>query len=151
MYARPGNAGVGRALLAHLEAQATTLGYRALWLETRAVNLGAVRFYAAHGYAPVPNYESTLQSSCGVPAKQLAYLFDPGLLGMSNPRGDEIANLLKPTPSSISKIRNTCAPFNPLASNYPPTRIILIRTASIPRRCARNDETRYFCRADGWV
>lgn len=56
MYARPGTRGVGRALLAHLEAQAAMLGYRALWLETRAVNQRARRFYAANGYAPVPNY-----------------------------------------------------------------------------------------------
>jgi GNAT superfamily N-acetyltransferase len=56
MYARPGNRGVGRALLAHLEAQAATMGYLALWLETRAVNERAVRFYAAHGYSRIPNY-----------------------------------------------------------------------------------------------
>jgi ribosomal protein S18 acetylase RimI-like enzyme len=56
MYARPGNRGVGRALLAHLEARAATMGYRALWLETRAVNERAVRFYTAHGYGRIPNY-----------------------------------------------------------------------------------------------
>jgi ribosomal protein S18 acetylase RimI-like enzyme len=56
MYARPGNHGVGRAVLAHLEAQAATMGYLALWLETRAVNERAVRFYTAHGYAVISNY-----------------------------------------------------------------------------------------------
>jgi ribosomal protein S18 acetylase RimI-like enzyme len=56
MYARPGNRGVGSAVLAHLEAQAVTMGYRALWLETRAVNHRAVRFYSAHGYTPIHNY-----------------------------------------------------------------------------------------------
>ncbi|HEX9173528.1 MAG TPA: hypothetical protein VF861_12785 [Telluria sp.] len=36
--------------------RALALGYRALWLETRRVNLRAVGFYAAHGYRPVANY-----------------------------------------------------------------------------------------------
>jgi ribosomal protein S18 acetylase RimI-like enzyme len=56
MYARPGNHGVGRAVLSYLEAQAATMGYRALWLETRAVNERAVRFYRGIGYARIPNY-----------------------------------------------------------------------------------------------
>ncbi len=56
MYARPGTRGVGAALLAHLEAQAARFGYRALWLETRRVNLRAVAFYQAHGYLPIANY-----------------------------------------------------------------------------------------------
>jgi ribosomal protein S18 acetylase RimI-like enzyme len=56
MYARPGNQGIGRALLVHLEAKAASLGYRALWLETRAVNERAVRFYTANGYTPISNY-----------------------------------------------------------------------------------------------
>jgi GNAT superfamily N-acetyltransferase len=56
MFARPGNPGTGRALLAFLEAQAGALGYRSLWLETRAINERAVRFYLAQGYAPIVNY-----------------------------------------------------------------------------------------------
>jgi GNAT superfamily N-acetyltransferase len=56
MYARPGTAGVGAALLAFLERQAAAFGYGALWLETRRVNLRAVQFYEKHGYLPVPNY-----------------------------------------------------------------------------------------------
>jgi GNAT superfamily N-acetyltransferase len=56
MYARPGNRGAGSALLAFLEAQATALGYRAIWLSTRAVNARAVRFYSARGYVAIPNY-----------------------------------------------------------------------------------------------
>ncbi len=56
MYARPGTRGVGAALLAHLEGQAARFGYRALWLETRRVNLRAVAFYQAHGYTPIDNY-----------------------------------------------------------------------------------------------
>jgi GNAT superfamily N-acetyltransferase len=79
MYARPGTHGVGRALLAHLEAQAATLGYRALWLETRAVNQRAVRFYTANGYAPIPNYgkyAGNPQAVCL--AKQLPRFEKPG-------------------------------------------------------------------------
>jgi ribosomal protein S18 acetylase RimI-like enzyme len=56
MYSRPGNPGVGSALLAFLEAQAAVLGYRAIWLETRAVNQRAVGFYRARGYAQMTNY-----------------------------------------------------------------------------------------------
>lgn len=56
MYARPGNPGAGRALLAFLEAEAAALGYRAIWLATRAVNQRAVRFYLARGYTPIPRY-----------------------------------------------------------------------------------------------
>lgn len=56
MYARPGTRGVGAAVLAFLEAEARTLGYTKLWLETRAVNQRAVDFYLGHGYAPMDNY-----------------------------------------------------------------------------------------------
>jgi GNAT superfamily N-acetyltransferase len=56
MFARPGNAGTGSALLAFLEAQAGALGYRAIWLATRAINARAVGFYLARGYTPIPNY-----------------------------------------------------------------------------------------------
>lgn len=56
MYARPGNPGTGRAMLAFLEAEAGALGYRSIWLETRALNERAVRFYLALGYSPIPNY-----------------------------------------------------------------------------------------------
>ncbi|PWF42108.1 N-acetyltransferase [Massilia glaciei] len=56
MYAAPGSAGVGSALLAWLEAEAARLGYRALWLETRLVNTRAVRFYEGRGYARIANY-----------------------------------------------------------------------------------------------
>lgn len=58
MYARPGAraAGVGRAVLAYLEAQAAAKGYEALWLETRLVNRRAVAFYERHGYSRIPNF-----------------------------------------------------------------------------------------------
>lgn len=58
MYARPGarTGGVGRAVLAYLEAQAVARGYEALWLETRLVNRRAVAFYERYGYARIPNF-----------------------------------------------------------------------------------------------
>ncbi|QCR36662.1 GNAT family N-acetyltransferase [Nissabacter sp. SGAir0207] len=56
IYARDGARGVGSALLAFLEAEARRLGYRQVWLETRLVNLRAVRFYLAHGYREIAAY-----------------------------------------------------------------------------------------------
>ena len=56
MYARPGTRGVGSAVLASLEARARSLGYQALWLETRRVNTAAVAFYTRRGYRPIDNY-----------------------------------------------------------------------------------------------
>ena len=56
MFARPGTRGVGQALLRHIEAEASALGYAALWLETRRVNTRAVAFYCRHGYEPIANY-----------------------------------------------------------------------------------------------
>ncbi len=56
MYARPGSRGVGSAVLADLEARARSLGYQALWLETRRVNTAAVAFYTRRGYEPIHNY-----------------------------------------------------------------------------------------------
>lgn len=72
MYARPGNPGAGTALLAYLEGEAAALGYRAIWLETRAVNQRAVRFYLARGYRPIPNYGKYAGNAAAVClAKQL--------------------------------------------------------------------------------
>ncbi|MGJ4928311.1 GNAT family N-acetyltransferase [Bradyrhizobium sp. HKCCYLS2038] len=56
MFARPGTAGVGAAILAHLETAAAAYGYQAIWLETRVVNTRAVGFYERHGYRRIPNY-----------------------------------------------------------------------------------------------
>jgi len=56
MYARPGTAGVGTAVLRFLEAEAQALGYQVLRLETRKVNQRAVAFYECHGYRVVPNF-----------------------------------------------------------------------------------------------
>ena len=67
MFARPGNTGVGAALLAHAEAEALRLGYRAVVLSTRVINTRAVAFYRKHGYAPVApwgKYVGAAQSIC---------------------------------------------------------------------------------------
>ena len=56
MYARPGSAGVGAAVLTYLEAEAARMGYAAIWLETRLINERAVKFYEKHGYCRIPNY-----------------------------------------------------------------------------------------------
>jgi GNAT superfamily N-acetyltransferase len=56
MYAVPGTAGVGSAVLAFLESEAARLGYAQTWLETRLVNARAVAFYERRGYARIENY-----------------------------------------------------------------------------------------------
>jgi ribosomal protein S18 acetylase RimI-like enzyme len=56
MYSRPGNPGVGSAILAFLELQAAALGYSTVWLSTRAINQRALEFYRARGYTPIRNY-----------------------------------------------------------------------------------------------
>lgn len=56
MYARPGTQGVGASVLAHLESSARELGYRTVWLETRAANTRAVSFYERHGYRRIDNF-----------------------------------------------------------------------------------------------
>ena len=67
MYARPGQAGVGAALLAHVETQARQFGYAQIHLSTRVTNGRAVAFYRKHGYLDVPAYGKYLgavQSIC---------------------------------------------------------------------------------------
>lgn len=56
MYSRPGTTGVGSAILAFLESEASALGYKALWLETRIVNERAVSFYERKGYRRIQNF-----------------------------------------------------------------------------------------------
>jgi ribosomal protein S18 acetylase RimI-like enzyme len=56
MYAMPGHRGVGRSVLAQLEAEARRLGYEEIWLETREINRRAVDFYERHGYVRIANY-----------------------------------------------------------------------------------------------
>jgi GNAT superfamily N-acetyltransferase len=56
MFAVPGCAGVGSAVLAFLEAEAGRLGYEHAWLETRRVNTRAVAFYERRGYDRIANY-----------------------------------------------------------------------------------------------
>lgn len=56
MYAAPGTAGVGRAVLYFLEDKAREFGFRQVWLETRRVNERAVAFYRNNGYGEIPNF-----------------------------------------------------------------------------------------------
>ncbi len=56
MYSRPGTSGIGSQVLAFLEGEAMTLGYEALWLETRLVNQRAAVFYQRRGYVQIPNF-----------------------------------------------------------------------------------------------
>ena len=56
MFARPGTAGVGAALLRFLEDQAAGWGYARLRLSTRRVNQRAIAFYLRHGYRPIAGY-----------------------------------------------------------------------------------------------
>ncbi|WP_177200441.1 GNAT family N-acetyltransferase [Paraburkholderia diazotrophica] len=58
VYARPNKAGVGRALLSALEAEAVAAGYHTLVLETRAVNQRAIAFYERNGYSPIDVFPS---------------------------------------------------------------------------------------------
>jgi ribosomal protein S18 acetylase RimI-like enzyme len=56
MYVREKSSGVGSMLLFFLENQAAQMGYEALLLSTRLVNLGAVSFYERNGYRRIPGY-----------------------------------------------------------------------------------------------
>jgi len=67
MYARPGQAGVGAALVAHVENMARQYAYAEVWLATRLANGRAVAFYRKHGYADTPaygKYVGAAQSIC---------------------------------------------------------------------------------------
>ncbi|WP_400193237.1 GNAT family N-acetyltransferase [Hymenobacter sp. B81] len=56
MYAKYPGQGIGRAVLAGLEAAAWQAGYAELWLETRVTNVAACRFYEQRGYQRIDNY-----------------------------------------------------------------------------------------------
>jgi ribosomal protein S18 acetylase RimI-like enzyme len=56
MYSRSHASGVGSAILSFLEQEARKLGYMALQLETRVINLTAVGFYERRGYRKIPNF-----------------------------------------------------------------------------------------------
>jgi GNAT superfamily N-acetyltransferase len=66
MFARPGTAGVGAALLRFLEVQAAQWGYTTLRLSTRRVNTRAVAFYERHCYRPIPGYGRYADSAVSV-------------------------------------------------------------------------------------
>ncbi|MBB6114316.1 ribosomal protein S18 acetylase RimI-like enzyme [Rahnella inusitata] len=56
MFADRSSPGIGQALLDFLETSAAQRGYTELWLETRHVNVRAVRFYLKNGYEQIENY-----------------------------------------------------------------------------------------------
>jgi GNAT superfamily N-acetyltransferase len=66
MYARPQTKGAGLAVLRHLEAVASDLGYQKLRLETRLVNQRAVAFYEKHGYFRIENFGKYVGNAAAV-------------------------------------------------------------------------------------
>lgn len=56
MFSDRSSPGIGNALLTFLETSAKTMGYSALWLETRHINHKAVHFYKKNGYIRIENY-----------------------------------------------------------------------------------------------
>ncbi len=66
MFARPGTAGVGAAVLRFLEQQAARWGYATLRLSTRRVNTRAVAFYERHGYRRIAGYGRYADSAVSV-------------------------------------------------------------------------------------
>jgi GNAT superfamily N-acetyltransferase len=60
MYSARTRAGIGRAILRHLEAEARRHGFEWLWLETRAANAQAIAFYRANGFRMRENYGAYL-------------------------------------------------------------------------------------------
>ena len=58
MYVDPAHRGkgLGRLLLAALEAEAWRLGYERLWLETGTGQPEAMRLYETAGWTPIPKY-----------------------------------------------------------------------------------------------
>ena len=56
MYSDRSEPGIGKVLLAFLEASAQRLGFSEIWLETRHANARAVKFYERNGYRVIDNY-----------------------------------------------------------------------------------------------
>ena len=58
MYVEPSyrGRGLGRVLLAALEAEAIRLGYERLWLETGTAQPEALHLYETSGWTPIPKY-----------------------------------------------------------------------------------------------
>ena len=56
MYARQKGRGIGRKILLYLEDFARDMGYNGIWLETRAINDQAVKFYVSNGFIRRENY-----------------------------------------------------------------------------------------------
>jgi GNAT superfamily N-acetyltransferase len=58
MYVEPAmrGRGLGRVLLAALEAEGRRLGYERLWLETGIAQPEALHLYVSSGWSPIPKY-----------------------------------------------------------------------------------------------
>ncbi len=56
MFAIEKGKGVGKQILAEIEARALSLGYKNIQLETRCINQVAVNFYLRNGYVIIDNY-----------------------------------------------------------------------------------------------
>lgn len=56
MFAKYPRKNIGRAILQKLEENAQKLGFEEIWLETRADNEEACRFYQKNGYRKIENY-----------------------------------------------------------------------------------------------
>ncbi len=56
VYAREKGKHIGSDILTYLEGKAKSLGFTALWLETRIINEQAVKFYIKNGYVKRDNY-----------------------------------------------------------------------------------------------
>ncbi len=56
-------AGLGAALLDHIEGRAVELGYRRVVLDTNSALTAAMHFYTQHGYAPIERYNDNMDAT----------------------------------------------------------------------------------------
>jgi hypothetical protein len=66
MYTRKSNCGIGRKLLVFLENEAKKYGYKIIRLETRKININAVKFYTNNGYKIIQNYGKYINNNMAV-------------------------------------------------------------------------------------
>lgn len=58
-----GNRGLGAAILEAVEGEARRVGDRNLWVAATSTNLGALRFYARHGFAIVAELDGLVEAA----------------------------------------------------------------------------------------
>ena len=58
--------GLGRKMIAHIEGEASALGYRRIYLETHSNLKAAIRLYEAMGYRRVPRPDFVVHSAMDV-------------------------------------------------------------------------------------